>query len=768
MIQTHHIHITGIVQGVGFRPHVCRLAARYHVCGTVSNSTDGVHIYLNADAKLAAKFYNELLLHAPVNALISAHRFETIPLQFFEDFRIVESTNNAAPNILVTPDIAICSHCRQELQSPSDKRYHYAFTTCLHCGPRFSITQTLPYDRHNTSMAHLTMCDSCLAEYNNIYNERHFSQTNSCPQCAVPMQLFGKGGKQVAHDPEQAINACLAALKEGETIAVKGIGGYLLLCDAGNAKAIMQLRQRKHRPSKPLAIMYSSVDAASRDLLLAKWHINALNSKAAPIVLCTLKSMHHLAAAELAPGLQSIGCMIAYSPLLVLLANAFVKPLVATSANISGSPIIYKDKDAVHHLLPLAKYVLSFDREIVVPQDDSVLQFTTDGTQVILRRSRGLAPNYFPAPFNPPVALAAIGADLKGSFCIAGKDKTFVSQFLGDQSSFESQESFANTLHHLSHIAGHQPQQVLIDKHPAYFSSLFGQELASQLNIPCTAVQHHKAHFCAVLAENGFAQRIAPVLGFVWDGTGYGDDKMVWGGEIFLFAEGEMNRVAQLQYFPQLMGDKMSREPRLSALALLGDDVKLRQRLLPFFSANDWTFYLQVLQQHSEVYSSSMGRFIDAVSCLVTGCVRNTYEGEAALKMEALASTYRGQAPGVYPLPLSGHNLLHRPFLKALAADADAGMAAAEIAYKVHLSLAHAVYEIAALWQVHTLAFSGGVFQNALLLQLIKDLAPSHMELLFHRNLSPNDECISFGQAAAFCLLNEYKGQYAIKEANDL
>ncbi len=610
----------------------------------------------------------------------------------------------------------------------------------------------------------LPMCNSCKAEYSNIYNERHYSQTNSCPSCAVPMELHNAARESMGTDPEDIFSTCHAALSRGETIAVKGVGGYLLLCDASNAAAIKRLRQKKHRPYKPFAVMYANLEAAQEGLELQPWHIAALKSKAAPIVLCPFKKDSLVHTATVAPGLDKIGAMLPCSPLLQIIADDFDKPLVATSANISGSPIIYKDDDALYHLPSYAAYILSFQRDIVMPQDDSVMQFTPDGFPIILRRSRGMAPNYFPNPIPAAEPVIALGADLKSSFALAGKEKLYVSQFLGDQECLEAQQGYADTLNHLCHLVQHKPEKLLVDFHPAYFSTLFGQELAANLGIDCISIQHHKAHFAAVLAENNCLQSDEHILGFIWDGTGYGEDKMIWGGETFLYAGGEMNRVAHLKYFPQLLGDKMSREPRLSALALLYNTAEDHKILLPSFSSQEWMFYMQMMQQFSGTRTSSMGRLLDGIACILGLTKQTQYEGQAAMKLEALASSYRGNDDSVYALPYVGGTLNPRYLLRGILEDLNYGVDKAAIAFKVHLTLVMAIFKLAEMVQINHLAFSGGVFQNSLLVHLIRSKAPAGLKLFFHRQLSPNDECISFGQAAAYSALNEYNVQLSPRE----
>ena len=572
MQHTFHIHIMGLVQGVGFRPFVCKLAAEMGIYGWVNNTTDGVHIEFTANKNIATVFYNQITNHPPVNAIITKHFIEEVTPKIYNEFLIKQSSVHKKTDILLTPDIAICEECKHEIQSVENKRYHYPFTTCLNCGPRYSITNSLPYDRENTTMDYLNMCDACADEYSNIYNRRHYSQTNSCKDCSIQMHLYSSKENEVICSDGEKINRFIQYLHEGKILAVKGVGGYLLLCDATNESTILTLRERKQRPSKPLALLYANIEMADADVHLQNCEIEALKSKAAPIVLCIAKAFsgNNICAEAIASGLDKIGVMLPYAPLLYLIAEQFGKPLVATSANISGSPIIYKDEEALDNLFDVADYILTYDRAIVTPQDDSVLQFTKNEQKIILRRSRGLAPNYFPNPFESlNENILATGGELKSAFAFQQKSNLYISQFLGDQATIESQDAFEHTLQHFISLLNTQPQKIIVDKHPAYSVSHLGKEFSIKNNIEYIEVQHHQAHVGAVLAENNLLNSCDPILGFAWDGTGYGDDAYIWGSELFVYHEYAMKRIGHLSYFSQIVGDKMSKEPRLSALSLL-------------------------------------------------------------------------------------------------------------------------------------------------------------------------------------------------------
>lgn len=760
-MHTYHIHINGLVQGVGFRPFVCRLAEEMGIKGWVNNTNDGVHIAFNATIKDSEVFYSKIIDHPPTNAVITHHFLKEIEPAVFSSFSIHQSKKDTLPDLLLTPDIAMCHQCRLDILTAGNKRYHYPFTTCLNCGPRYSIIIALPYDRENTTMVDLAICGSCSEEYHNIHNRRHFSQTNSCPDCAIQMHLYKSADDLISNNNNEILTIVHHQLKEGNIIAVKGIGGYLLLCDATNETAITELRNRKQRPAKPFSLLYADIEMATADVQLRPKEINLLKDKAAPILLCQLKlsSGNNICAQAIAPDLDKLGLMIPYTPLLLMIADRFGKPLVATSGNISGSPILYKDQDALNNLFDVADYILTYDRDIVMPQDDSVIQFTDRGQKIILRRSRGMAPNYFPNPF-PDIdsVVLASGAELKSSFALLDKNKLFASQYLGDQGTLESQICFSDTLDHFLSLLKITPNYIIVDKHPAYFVGQAGKEISSRLNVPAISIQHHKAHFGAVLAENNLLKSKEPTLGFIWDGSGYGDDGNIWGGEVFIYEHKEMFRVAHLDYFPQLLGDKMSKEPRLSALSLLKNFPNKQYIIQKYFSKTEWQYYHQLLQQDNHLLTSSMGRFLDGVAAILGVRLYNTYEGEAAMQLEALARTCSYKPYDSYSIPLVNDRLDWNPFLAELLEDwlqkEDTGL----MAWKVFFSLAKTIVQLSHHYYIDSLAFSGGIFQNALLVDMIIELLSHKRRLHFHQQLSPNDECIGVGQIACFSLLNNLKG----------
>ncbi|NJL14004.1 MAG: carbamoyltransferase HypF [Microscillaceae bacterium] len=502
---TYLIQLRGQVQGVGFRPFVYQLAHRLGLTGWVSNTLEGLKVVLNACPEEARHFYELLLSKAPAQARITQHTFQIIDYQCFEDFKIIESASEGTPNLLISPDFALCQQCEAELFEIHNRRYGYVFLTCTQCGPRYSILEQLPYDRPHTAMQAFAQCPTCTQEYQNLQDRRYFSQTNSCADCGLTMRLFDSQGEEKSFaTPQTLLDFVVGQLRAGQIVALKGIGGYLLLADATSAETIRTLRQRKNRPHKPFAVLYADEEALRRELVVSDLAWAHLQSAAAPIVLLPLAPAHSLAQAEIAPSLDKIGVMRPYAPLLAWLGRELGKPLVATSANLSQSPLVYEDAIAQTHLRRLADWVLSHNRAIVFPQDDSVLQISDFEAQpVFLRRARGYAPTFlYDGPLEPGASVLAVGAMLKSTFTLQHQGQLYVSQYLGDLQSYDTQARFETVLHRLCQVLQARPQLVLRDAHPGYPNSAWAEAFAQSQGIPCRAILHHEAHFGAVLAEN--------------------------------------------------------------------------------------------------------------------------------------------------------------------------------------------------------------------------------------------------------------------------
>lgn len=749
-MKTFHIHIQGIVQGVGFRPFVYKMALKNGVKGWVNNTNDGVHIEITDTAAKAENFLQELLDFLPPLAIVTEYSIHKVEFKEFADFKIIESTDSTKPKLLLTPDVALCEDCRKELYDSENRRFQYPFSTCTNCGPRYSIIEKLPYDRPNTTMKSFKMCPTCETEYNNPLERRHFSQTNSCPDCKVEMQLFSEG--KIIENFED-LDFIVETWKRGKIIAIKGIGGYLLTCDATNAEAVENLRTRKFRPAKPFALMYPSIEILEKDVLLQKNEKEELQSISAPIVLLETREKIHsdLALQSVNKGLSRIGVMLPYTPLMDILLNRFGKPIVATSGNISNSTIIFGDEKAVDELSKIADLLLMNNREITVPQDDGVVQFSKKYHQKItLRRSRGKAPVYInPNLKTPEKSIFASGAMLKSVFGFLHEKNVYISQYLGNTESYDAQLNYQTTFDHLQNIFQIRFDKVVTDKHPDYFSTRFGKELSIKNQSEVIEIQHHKAHFWSVLGENNLLECEEPVLGVVWDGTGLGDDGNIWGGEFFMHKNTQMERVWHLDEFPFILGDKMPKEPRISAFAIFQGNATSNKFLKPKFTDTEWNIYQKMVTQTS-LKSTSLGRLFDAVSSLLFEYDVHSFEAEASMQLENRASQYYYNHTVSFEnsylikedLPVNFLAFITQNIVDDLLKETDKQL----IAVKFHLTLADYIKLVAEKFNAKSLAFSGGVFQNALLVDLIIEKLQSDYQLYFHKEFSPNDEGIAFGQ----------------------
>lgn len=766
--KTWHIYIEGLVQGVGFRPFVYQLAEQFKLSGWVNNNTDGVHIEFNADDSIAKEFYKTIIHRAPALSAITNHSFAEINHKPYHSFEIVTTETDGESKLLVTPDFAICEACIAEMKTPGNRRYKYPFITCTQCGPRYSIIRQVPYDRVNTTMDIFEMCHECFNEYHDPSNRRHFSQTNSCPDCAITMQLFDCNKNLIESDQTKIISSVCGLWNDGKIVAIKGIGGYLLTVDATNATVIKELRLRKQRPSKPFALMFPDIDTLQNEVHLNDNEKNELKSSHAPIVLLQLKNQAFstLSSNEIAPGLSRIGVMLPYTPLYFLLTEHFKKPIVATSGNISNAPIVFKDDDALNELSHVADYVLVNNREIVIPQDDSIIKYSRQTQQRIkLRHARGFAPWYINDKIIlPDKTILATGAMLKSSFTFLHHRNIHLSQYLGDAENADTQNNFEHTIHHFLHLFKCKPEIIIADMHPDYFSSHLSERLSNEWNIPVVKVQHHEAHFSAVLAENNLLYEQAPVLGVIWDGTGLGDDGQIWGGEFFLFHEKKFNRINHIEYFDWFLGDKMAREPRLSALSLCYENQVAEKIIQPKFSTIEWNNYFQLLSLNKPdsdgLKTSSMGRIFDAVASLLGLIDKSSFEGEAAMMLEELALGYFSQNPGIPNNWLTSSEWMQqnpvsiKTFICKIIDDIEHKKDKDEIAARFHVNLILLVRKIAVTFNCDKICFSGGVFQNELLVDLSAKIFDKNQQLYFHQQLPANDENISFGQLMWYLTTN--------------
>lgn len=759
-MNTWHIHIKGQIQGIGFRPFIYRLAKQENLNGWVCNSIDGVRIEFNGTRNAANDFLEKITGQSPVLSKITWHQLQEVEKQKFEGFNIVESSNTGVPNLLLTPDFGLCEDCRIELSDSGNRRYNYPFTTCTNCGPRYSIVKSLPYDRPFTSMSIFKMCALCSEEYHQVENRRYFSQTNSCSSCGISLKMINNNKDTILTNKSDILQKTLDYWEAGKIIAIKGIGGYLLTCNARNEDTIKKLRRLKHRPTKPLALMFPNETLLTNEFDCTKKEIDCLKSEMAPILIVEFKQkttqptpINNSYMTSIAPNLNQLGVMLPYTPLFDLLLNRFGKPIIATSGNISNSPIVFKEEQAIDELTSIADFILTNNQEIVVPQDDSVIRFSFFKKQkIILRRSRGLAPNYINAQLTlPPKTIFAAGAMLKSTFTFLHQGNTFISQYLGDLENFDTQENYRHTVQHFFNLFKSQPELVLCDAHPDYTSSQFAAQLSYESQLTIFKIQHHLAHFSALLGERNLIHSKTSILGVIWDGTGLGDDGQIWGGEFFIYDQYQFERHAHLEYFDFILGNKMPKEPRISALSISKNSPEAKMFLKEKFSEEEWKIYTKILTKESALKTSSMGRLFDAVASVLAVCDKQSFEGEGAIILENLALSYF-KKKGLdfkeiyFSNTFSNSVISYQNLLLEIIKDRQDGKAKEFIAAKFHYSLVHIIQVLAETVNIKEIAFSGGVFQNSLLVDLLIHHLGKDYKLYFHQELSPNDENISFGQ----------------------
>lgn len=734
------LDIAGVVQGVGFRPAVARIAARHNLSGHVFNDSHSVHCELEGTPDEVDAAMRAISADHPPMARIDSMRATPIPATGELGFRIVDSRTADGTRTLVPPDIAICSDCLRELFDPTDRRYRHPFITCTNCGPRYTVIIDLPYDRPLTTMAHFPMCPQCSAEYANPADRRFHAQTVACPDCGPRLSWRGPG------DSSDPIAAAARALDDGLIVAVKGIGGYHLACRADNAVAVANLRRRKDRPAKPFAVMVPDISAAQRICRVEPAAAELLTSPAAPIVLLPARDE---ILGSVAPRLSEIGVLLAYSPLHHLLFDRLGSvPLVMTSANNGGSPIVFRDRD-LEWIDGLADAVLTHDRPIHVPCEDSVLTIAGDRRVVPIRRSRGYAPLPVRVDAGGDEVILATGGDLKTTFCLMDADgHAHMSSHLGDMADPRTQSCFESALDHLGVITDRHPAVIACDLHPSYATTAW----ARRRGRPVVHVQHHHAHAVSLLAEHG--RLGTPMLAVAFDGTGYGTDGTIWGGELLLITDpATFTRVGHLKPFALPGGDGAVRHPGRIALDLL------------YRAGVDWTPDIPAVSMLGEqakrvlaqqiprsigcFETTSMGRLFDGVASLLGVCHDVTYEGQAAIELEHLAR--RGRAVPLN-IEVSAGVLDPVPLIAELVRQLRAGTAEADLAAGFHAAVVRAtsdaVCAAADMHAVTTVGLTGGVFVNRLLLDgLRKDLSSKGFEVLTHAVLPCNDGGLALGQA---------------------
>jgi hydrogenase maturation protein HypF len=748
ILQRLRILIRGAVQGVGFRPHVYRLAADLGLPGWVSNSAQGVSIEVEGGSEQLERFLLQVERDRPPRAAIQSLEYSILPPVGYPAFEIRPSETGGERTALVLPDIATCADCLRELFTPSDRRYLYPFTNCTNCGPRFSIIRALPYDRPHTTMAGFPLCDACRAEYDDPTDRRFHAQPNACPACGPHVELWDPHGTMRARH-EAAIRDAAEALKEGQILALKGLGGFQLLVDARDEDAVRRLRQKKGREEKPFAVMAPSLGWVQSACRVAPLEERLLRSPESPILLLARRDTRAVAPA-VAPGNPSLGVMLPYTPLHHLLLHALGFPVVATSGNLSDEPICTDEHEALDRLQELADAFLVHDRPIARHVDDSVARIL-GGRESILRRARGYAPLPIPLPTAAPACLA-VGAHLKNTVAVSiGKD-AFLSQHIGDLETIQAFQAFHGVVEDLQRLYAFVPTRIAADLHPDYLST----RDAHRRGLPVISVQHHYAHVLSCMAEHGLA---APVLGVAWDGTGFGPDGTVWGGEFLRIAETGFDRVAHLRTFRLPGGEQAVREPRRSAIGLLfeadGEAAFTLQDLncMNSFSPTEQHVIRQSLIRNiNSPTTSSIGRLFDAVSAILGLRLTTTFEGQGAMELEwAIGEHATDEA---YPFALTTGDsrtiLDWSPMLRALLSDRSQAVPAPLMAARFHNGLAEGIVAVARHVGVPTVALSGGCFQNRYLTErAVRRLREAGFSPWWHQRVPPNDGGIALGQILA-------------------
>ncbi|AWW28935.1 carbamoyltransferase HypF [Echinicola strongylocentroti] len=738
---TYQIKISGQVQGVGFRPFVYNLALKYQIRGTVSNNEDGVAVYCNSSKKKVADFLSDILNHKPETAIITTYSIIDLPYIEYNSFEILPSEINKKINIPLTPDFAICNNCKTELSEAANRRYHYAFTTCVHCGPRYAITNKFPFERAHTTMDDFIMCDTCKMEYKAPTNKRFHSQTNSCSSCGIQLQLTTNSAEVITKNQIDCIDDVASFIIKGNIIAIKNTSGYLLCCDATNRDAVITLRKRKKRPHKPFAVIYSSLEAVKKDFNPSIHEERMLQSGVAPIVILQNTKKTAIAVNAIAPNINQTGVMLPSSALLELIMQKVGRPIIATSGNLHGSPILSEEKEARKKLEKVADYFLNHNLNIQFPQDDSVVKFA-DSHKLVLRRARGLAPNYIEAKAISKEPVLAMGAHLKSTFTFVPNTQLYVSQYFGNLENFDVLERYKTAIDQYIELFQTSPKTILIDRHAQYESSILGEELASKIGAKIYPIQHHKAHFASVLGENQLFTSNKKILGVIWDGVGLGDDNQVWGGEFFTYHNSKIERLTHFEYYDWIANDKMSTEPRLALFSLLNDKNLVKNK----FSETEWSIYTKTITKNTLI-TSSVGRLFDAVASALDIVDVNTFEAEAAIQLENCASSYAGNHFTDFLDGFDYDKIPSQYIIETITKTYRKGGAKEQLAYSFIYTLAMAIIKIAQKNHIDTIACSGGVFQNSLLTEiLIKEAEKQTLILNLNRELSPNDENISFGQ----------------------
>jgi hydrogenase maturation protein HypF len=749
------LEIKGIVQGVGFRPFIYRLAKNHKLKGFVFNNTKGVIVDLEGSHSNIETVLRKIKDQSPPLAQIKGIESKKLPIKGYKDFVIKYSRKEEEKITLVSPDIATCDSCSRELLDPSDRRYKYPFINCTNCGPRFSIIKEIPYDRKNTTMKKFIMCKDCRLEYENPMDRRFHAQPDACALCGPEVELLSKKRKKVNGDP---FNKTIEFIKKGKIVAIKGLGGFHIACDAKNNEVIKLLRKRKNRPFKPFALMAMDVDTIKKYVNLSKEEEKLLKSQRAPILLLIRKEDCDLPY-EIAPNNKYIGFMLPYTPLHIMLLNTDknIDILVMTSGNIKDDPIIYKNEDAFSYLSNIVDYFLLHNRDIHIQVDDSVLRIPLQSERLIVRRSRGYVPEPIKSPIKFKKNILGCGGHLRNTFSLARGNEIFISHHLGRLDSLLSHVSYERGIEHFINLFNINPEVIVVDKHPGYFSTQFGKNIAPKYKNKLIEVQHHHAHIASCLIDNEVDR---DVIGIAWDGTGYGDDGAIWGSEFLIANLKNFKRKAHLQYMPLPGSEKAIEEPWRMAVSylykLFGEDflnidIDFTRRL----NKDKWkNLKIMIDRGINSPETSSMGRLFDAVSSLIGVRDEITYLGQAAIELEMIMNKDDNdfytfdikKEKGVYIInPLEVIHLIIEDIINSVSNSIISG--------KFHKGVVEMIVEVSELLRkeinINEVAISGGVMQNLYLRNnATKRLSEEGFKVYNHRKIPPNDGGISVGQVA--------------------
>jgi hydrogenase maturation protein HypF len=758
MLTAVKVAVRGRVQGVGFRPYVFQLAKTHHLFGTVQNNMDGVKIYLEGESSAIEGFLNDLKNNAPRLSKINEVIVDEVAHQHAEEFTIIESERSGTSMLVIPIDSAVCDDCLREMNNPNDFRYQYPFINCTQCGPRYTIIKELPYDRSYTSMKNFPMCEDCRREFEDPTNRRHHAQPIACPKCGPQIRILNSSGKEV--ETKNLIAETIKLLKEGYIVAIKGLGGYHLSCDARNEAAVAKLRKRKNRPNRPLAVMAATVLAAERFAEINNKELEILTSPESPIVV--LKKNEHYGLAEgVAPRMGTIGAMLPYTPLHHLLfANPELDCLVMTSANPSGMPILFKDEEALHYLEGIADYYLTNNREILHPVDDSVVQIN-DRKLDFFRRSRGYVPDPF-TTVDDVSGIVAFGGQQKTTFTIGRNEQIFIGPYIGDLENIETIQHYQNELDHLLKWTERPKNMAVIDAHPGYHVQNLVKEYPFTQVVE---VQHHHAHMAACLDEHRISGN---AYGIILDGTGYGLDGNIWGFEIFYSNTSSFERKAHLHYTPLPGSEKCIREPWRNAAAMLmslhGEQgIDLAKAIFPEKAAEINILNRMIGRNLNTINAGTCGRLFDAVSALCGITRVSSYDGEAAIQLAELVEEKMDYES--YEFDLLEKDVYTIDFARMLfqiAQDVLTGVGPADISGRFHETVVQAI--ITALELIHrknpttnkTVVLSGGSFHNRYLRRRMKEeLLNKKWDVLVPEKAPCNDGGISYGQLVVAKSLRE-------------